>query len=352
MKKTDDLRIAGRKGVIPPVIMHDEMPMSELAAETISSVRQAVSNCLQGLDDRLVVVVGPCSIHDMDAALEYADKLNAARKILEKELCIVMRVYFEKPRTTIGWKGYINDPDLNGSFNVNKGLKFARELLLSINQKGLACGTEFLDAISPQYIADLVAWGAIGARTTESQVHRELASGLSATIGFKNATSGDIQVAIDAIRAARCPHHFLSITKQGNTAIFETTGNKDTHVILRGGSDGPNYEESIIRNACEKLNSLGLPPRLMVDCSHGNSQKNYLRQKEVAAEIARQISQGSHDIFGVMIEGHLNGGSQSIDKKPLDYGVSITDACLSWEDTQPVLELLAEAVKARRANKN
>ncbi len=348
MKKTDDLRITGRKGLIPPVIMHDEMPMSEGAAETISSAREAVSNCLQGTDDRLVVVVGPCSIHDMSAALEYADRLNTARQVLQKELCLIMRVYFEKPRTTIGWKGFINDPDLNGSFNVNKGLRLSRELLLTINQRGLACGTEFLDTISPQYIADLVSWGAIGARTTESQVHRELASGLSATIGFKNATSGDIQVAIDAIRAAQCSHHFLSITKQGNTAIFETAGNKDTHVILRGGSDRTNYDQETIRKSCEKLASFGLAPRLMVDCSHGNSQKNHLRQKDVAAEIARQVSAGSRDIFGVMVEGHLHGGSQSIDQKPLKYGVSITDACLSWEDTLPVLELLAEAVKARR----
>ena len=353
MKQTDDLRITGKKGLIPPVIMHDETPTDERAAETISSVREAVSRCLHGLDDRLVIIVGPCSIHDMDAALEYADKLNSARKNLEKELCIIMRVYFEKPRTTIGWKGFINDPDLDNSFNVNKGLKLARELLLKINQKGLACGTEFLDTISPQYIADLVSWGAIGARTTESQVHRELASGLSATIGFKNATSGDIQVAIDAILAAQCSHHFLSINKQGNTAIFKTSGNKDTHVILRGGAEGPNYDQKMIRAACEKLKNLNLAPRLMVDCSHGNSQKNYLKQKEVAQELARQISLGSDDIFGVMIEGHINPGNQKIDANPRQYGVSITDACLSWEDTLPVLNLLAEAVRARRElNKN
>jgi len=349
MKQTDDLRITGKKGLIPPVIMHDEVPIDEPAAETISATRILVSQCLHGLDDRLVVVVGPCSIHDMDAALEYADQLNSARKNLEKELCIIMRVYFEKPRTTIGWKGFINDPDLDNSFNVNKGLKLARELLLKINQKGLACGTEFLDTISPQYLADLVSWGAIGARTTESQVHRELASGLSATIGFKNATSGDVQVAIDAIQAAQCSHHFLSITKQGHTAIFKTAGNKDTHVILRGGSDGPNYDQKIIRAACEKLKNLNLAPRLMVDCSHGNSQKNYLKQKEVAQEIARQISLGSQDIFGLMIESHIYAGNQNINASPRQYGVSITDACLSWEDTLPVLEILAEAVKTRRA---
>lgn len=348
MKHTDNLRIAGSRGLIPPVIMHDEMPTTQAAADTIADARLAVSNCLQGKDDRLVVVVGPCSVHDMDAVLEYADKLNAARLSLQKDLCIIMRVYFEKPRTTVGWKGFINDPDLDGSFNVNKGLNLARELLLTINERGLACGTEFLDTISPQYIADLVSWGAIGARTTESQVHRELASGLSATVGFKNATSGDVQVAVDAIRAAQGSHHFLSITKQGNTAIFKTAGNEDTHVILRGGADGTNYDEASINQVCEKLASHNLPERVMVDCSHGNSQKDHNRQPVVAEEIARQVENGSDKIFGVMLESHLEPGNQSIDAEPRDYGVSITDACLSWDQTLPVLEMLAKSVQQRR----
>lgn len=346
--QTDDTRILGMKGLIPPVIMHDEMQADERAMDPIIGAREAVTNCLHDRDDRLMVVVGPCSVHDKEAVLEYADKLNELRLSLKDDLCIVMRVYFEKPRTTVGWKGFVNDPDLDGSFNINKGLRLARELLLTINNKGLACGTEFLDVISPQYLADLIAWGAIGARTTESQVHRELASGLSAPIGFKNATNGDVQVAVDAIRAAQGSHHFLSVTKQGNTAIFKTAGNADAHLILRGGNTGTNYDAQSIDDVCEVLAKYNLPQKVMVDCSHGNSRKDHKRQPDVVADIASQVSNGSKKIFGVMIESHLKEGNQSIDSDPLEYGKSITDACVSWETTEVLLESLAEAVRQRR----
>lgn len=348
IKPTDNLRVVSQQLLLSPDALSHEVPMTEQALVTVSAARQLVSDCLQGRDDRLVVVVGPCSIHDTQAALEYAERLNALQSSFENELCLIMRVYFEKPRTTVGWKGLINDPDLDNSFNINQGIRKARQLLLEINQMGLACGTEFLETISPQYIQDLIAWGVIGARTAESQVHRELASGLPIPIGFKNGTSGDIQVSIDAVRVAQCSHHFLSVNSQGQTAIFETSGNPDTHVVLRGGTEGPNYDSETIFKTCENLAGRGLPSKLMVDCSHGNSQKNYLKQKDVVAELARQIRAGSEGIFGVMIEGNLKAGSQSIDQRPLIYGMSITDACLSWEETKPLLVELAEAVKARR----
>ena len=345
---TDNTRIAGSRGLIPPVIMLDEMPVTEKASQTITTSRQGVSDVLNGKDDRLVVVVGPCSVHDMNAALEYGDALYKVMPQFEQDLLIIMRVYFEKPRTTVGWKGFINDPNLDGSFEINQGLHLARELLLTLSDRGLPCGTEFLDTISPQYVADLIAWGAIGARTTESQVHRELASGLSAPVGFKNGTDGNVQVAIDAMGAARSPHHFLSVTKQGNTAIFTTKGNQDTHVILRGGKTGPNFDGPSVTAACDALEKAGLPRKVMVDCSHGNSQKDYKKQPEVAANIAEQIAAGSEQVFGVMIESHLQAGNQSIDNVPLTYGQSITDACVSWEMTMPMLEQLAHAVQQRR----
>jgi len=345
--QTDDCRIVARHGLIPPIIMMEEAPINSNAAQTISSARQVASDIIAGRDDRLLAIVGPCSVHDIDAALEYAEHLRQQQVALKDHLHIIMRVYFEKPRTTVGWKGLINDPDLDGSFQINKGLRLARSLLLQINEMALPCGTEFLDVVSPQYLADLVSWGAIGARTTESQVHRELASGISAPIGFKNGTDGNIQIAIDAIGAARASHHFLSITKQGNTAIFTTAGNPDTHVILRGATRGPNYQASDVQTTTDTLSKAGLSPSVMIDCSHGNSNKDFTKQPAVAAEIARQIAGGSHQVMGVMIESHLQAGNQKISDNMV-YGKSITDACLSWETTVPVLEQLAEAVARRR----
>ena len=345
---TDNTRIAGSRGLIPPVIMLDEMPVTEKASQTITTARQGVGDVLNGKDDRLVVVVGPCSVHDINAALEYGDILSKVMPQFEKDLLIIMRVYFEKPRTTVGWKGFINDPNLDGSFEINQGLHLARELLLTLSDRGLPCGTEFLDTISPQYVADLIAWGAIGARTTESQVHRELSSGLSAPVGFKNGTDGNVQVAIDAMGAARSSHHFLSVTKQGNTAIFTTKGNQDTHVILRGGKAGPNFDAQSVTATCDALEKARLSRKVMVDCSHGNSQKDYKKQPLVSASIAEQIVAGSEQVFGVMIESHLQAGNQSIDNVPLAYGQSITDACVSWDMTVPMLEQLAQAVQQRR----
>ncbi len=351
IQNTDNLRIEGSRGLIPPVIMLDEMPVTERAASVINDARQSVSDILHGKDDRLAVVVGPCSVHDMEAALEYGERLLGVLPHYQNQLLIIMRVYFEKPRTTVGWKGFINDPNLDGSFEVNKGLRMARQLLLTLSDKGLPCGTEFLDTISPQFIADLIAWGAIGARTTESQVHRELASGLSAPIGFKNGTDGSVQIAIDAIGAARSPHHFLSVTKQGNTAIFKTIGNKDSHVILRGSKRRTNYDESSIASVAAQLSAANLPASVMVDCSHGNSRKDYRKQPQVAEAVCQQIAAGSRSILGVMLESHLEAGNQSIDDKPLTYGMSITDACLSWQMTVPILDNLAEALEQRRQNK-
>lgn len=343
---TDDLRIREIKELAPPSHVLREFPESDRASETVFSARQAIHDILHGKDDRLLVVVGPCSIHDTKAAREYADRLAEQRRRLAPALEIVMRVYFEKPRTTVGWKGLINDPSLDGSFEINKGLRIARELLLDINELGLPAGTEFLDMITPQYVADLVSWGAIGARTTESQVHRELASGLSCPVGFKNGTDGNVKIACDAISAASRPHHFLSVTKGGHSAIVATAGNEDCHVILRGGSR-PNYDRESIDAACEVSSAAGVPCRIMVDASHGNSSKDYRRQRTVIGDVARQLSEGERRIFGVMIESHLVEGRQELAGE-LTYGQSITDACLGWDETVELLDQLASAVEARR----
>lgn len=345
---TDDLHISDLRPLISPAILMEELPLSDETSVMISKARKDIANIVNGQDDRLLVVVGPCSIHDPDAAIDYAQRLRAIVSQFDSELMLVMRLYFEKPRTTVGWKGLINDPHLDGSFKINDGLKVARRLLLEVADLGIPTGCEFLDTISPQFFADLVSWGAIGARTTESQVHRELASGLSMPVGFKNGTDGSIQIAIDAIRAAANPHHFLSVTKQGISAIVTTTGNKDCHIILRGSNKGPNYEADEVNAATDLLEKSGLTPSLMVDCSHGNSKKDYSRQPLVAEDIANQIAQGSNAISGVMIESNLSEGNQ---KEPVEYGVSITDACISWDTTITTLNTLAEAVKTRRENR-
>ena len=345
---TDDLRIREIKELAPPSHLLREFPISERAADTTYESRQAIHRVLHGMDDRLVVVVGPCSIHDTKAAREYAARLRRERERLAGDLEIVMRVYFEKPRTTVGWKGLINDPDLDDSFDINKGLRTARELLLDINEMGLPAGTEYLDMITPQYIADLIAWGAIGARTTESQVHRELASGLSCPVGFKNGTDGNLKIALDAIKAASQPHHFLSVTKGGHSAIVSTNGNEDCHVILRGGRK-PNYDAESVESACREAAAAALACRLMIDASHGNSQKNPGNQIAVAGAIAAQLAAGDARIFGVMIESHLQAGRQDLVRgKPLVFGQSITDGCIGWDETVAVLDVLAEAVRARR----
>lgn len=329
----------------------EELPLTETASNTVANARRDAEAILKGTDDRLVVVVGPCSIHDPDAALEYGGRLLEKMAALHADLCLIMRVYFEKPRTTVGWKGLINDPHLDGSFSINNGLRVGRKLLLDLTNMGLPAGSEFLDTISPQFIADLISWGAIGARTTESQVHRELASGLSMPVGFKNGTDGTIQIAIDAIGAAQHPHHFLSVTKQGISAIVATAGNDSCHVILRGGNSGPNYAAADVDQVSAQLKKAGLPHRVMVDCSHGNSSKDHARQPIVAHDIATQIAAGSEQIFGVMIESHLVEGRQNQQPgQPLAYGQSITDACISWETTEDVLEELAAAVRERRKN--
>ncbi len=346
---TDDIRIAALKPLIPPAILMEELPITDAASEEIAITRTQIENCLTGKDNRLVVIVGPCSIHDAEAAREYASQLKPVADRLADDLLIIMRVYFEKPRTSIGWKGLINDPMLDGTFAINKGLRIARKLLLDISDAGLPCGCEFLDTIMPQFIADLVSWGAIGARTTESQVHRELASGLSCPIGFKNATTGNMQVAVDAIEAAKYPHHFLSVTKQGVAAIVATNGNPACHLILRGGSDGPNDDPATIRQAAEQLQAQQLPNRIMIDCSHGNSRKQYQQQPVVAQRVADQIAAGNNHIFGLMLESHLQEGRQElIPGRPLTYGQSITDACLGWKETEPVLEMLAKAACNRQ----
>ena len=346
---TDDLRICATKEVIPPVQVHDEIPINDLAAQTTLQSRAEINYILTGKDDRVLVVVGPCSIHDPKAALEYAKLLKVLKDELKDELLIVMRVYFEKPRTTVGWKGLINDPDLNSSFNINKGLRAARQILVDVATLGVPAATEYLDLISPQYISDLVAWGAIGARTTESQGHRELASGVSCPIGFKNSTDGTIKIAIDAIRAAMSPHHFLSLTKAGHSAIFSTTGNDDVHIILRGGNGRPNYDAVSVEQVAEGLKKAQLRPNIMIDFSHDNSLKQCQRQLIVGDDVAGQIATGDHRIMGVMIESHLKAGNQSvIEGQELVYGQSITDGCLSWEDTAPLLRTLAQAVQKRR----
>jgi 3-deoxy-7-phosphoheptulonate synthase len=327
----------------------EQYEITATASTTVAEAREAMNRILRDEDDRLVVVVGPCSIHDVQAAREYGERLRGAAGCLADELVLVMRVYFEKPRTTVGWKGLINDPRLDGSFAINDGLGLARGLLLDLAKIGLPAGCEFLDTITPQFIADLVSWGAIGARTTESQVHRELASGLSMPVGFKNGTDGNVQIAVDAIRAAMHPHQFLSVTKQGLAAIVVTRGNNACHVILRGGHRRPNYHAEDIEQTAKALVRAGLPPRIMVDCSHGNSGKDHLRQPAVARDIAAQIAEGSRHVFGLMIESHLVGGRQDVRPgQALAYGQSVTDACLAWDDTLPVLDDLAKAVRARR----
>ncbi len=347
---TDDERISGYRPLISPAIFMEELPVSEQASNTVADARQAVEAIICGEDDRLLVVAGPCSIHDTKAALEYADRLHGPMQELSGELFIVMRVYFEKPRTTIGWKGLINDPHLDGSFDINNGLRAARGLLLELAHRGIPAGSEFLDVITPQFVADLVAWGAIGARTTESQIHRELASGSSMPIGFKNGTDGNMQIAVDAIGAARHPHHFLSVTKQSIAAIVTTSGNDACHLIMRGSNSAPNYDAAALECAAAGLRAAGLRDRLMVDCSHGNSRKDYKRQPEVARDLCGQIAAGSHVVAGVMLESHLKEGKQNHnDETPLVYGQSITDACMSWEMTEPLLHEFAEAVRRRRA---
>ena len=346
--RTDDLRISSIRALIAPQLLIEQLPVDAAALATVGSARQAIHRILHGADDRLVAVVGPCSIHDYDAAVEYAGRLAAESRRLEAELLVVMRVYFEKPRTTVGWKGFINDPHLDGSFAMNEGLRVARKLLLDINRKGLSCGTEFLDLLSPQYISDLIAWGAIGARTTESQSHRQLASGLSCPVGFKNGTDGSVKVAVDAVRAAAAPHAFMGMTKSGQAAIFDTTGNEDCHVILRGGRT-TNYDAASIGAAARELAAAGLAPRLMVDFSHANSSKQYQRQMDVGADVAAQLAAGDDRIMGVMVESNLNPGRQDlVAGQPLARGVSITDACIGWEDTAALLETLANGVRARR----
>lgn len=345
---TDDLRIKKTRELVSPESLVGDIPLSAAAAKTVADARAAISAILRGEDERLLVVVGPCSIHDPDAAREYARGLKAAAERLADDLHIVMRVYFEKPRTTVGWKGLINDPDLNNTFRINKGLHLARQLLADLAEMGLPAGTEYLDLISPQYVADLVAWGAIGARTTESQTHRELASGLSCPVGFKNATDGDIQVAVDAIGSASQPHHFLSVTKQGRSAIFQTAGNEDCHIILRGGRH-PNYDMFSVDDASAMLSRAGLPARIMIDASHANSRKIPARQADVARDIATQVARGSRSIFGVMLESNVVEGRQNVvPGQPLVYGQSITDPCLSWDNTRPVLQALASASRKRR----
>jgi 3-deoxy-7-phosphoheptulonate synthase len=348
---TDDLRIAGLRPLLPPAILIEELPVSARTVRAVTSARAAASAIVRGEDPRLLAIVGPCSIHDPTAALEYGAKLREAAVRFEDDLVVIMRVYFEKPRTTVGWKGLINDPDLNGTFSINKGLRVARKLLLDLADQGVSAGTELLDTITPQFIADLVSWGAIGARTTESQVHRELASGLSMPVGFKNGTDGNVQIAVDAVRAAQHAHHFLSVTKQGISAIVATRGNADCHVILRGSQDGPNYSAEHVTRATSHLSAAKLPPRLMIDCSHGNSSKDPMRQPLVANALAERIAAGSSQVMGLMLESHLVAGRQDhAPGRPLTYGQSITDACLAWNDTLPLLETLARASKMRRAS--
>jgi 3-deoxy-7-phosphoheptulonate synthase len=346
---TDDVRIDRIRPLLPPAILMEELPISERGSTTVGEARAAIGRILRGSDDRLLAVVGPCSIHDTDAAEDYARRLKAVADELTGDLVTVMRVYFEKPRTIAGWKGLINDPHLDGTFAINEGLRKARRLLIDLADLGLPAGCEFLETITPQFIGDLVSWGAIGARTTESQVHRELASGLSVAVGFKNGTDGNLQIALDAIRAAAQPHHFLSVTKESVAAIVATRGNPECHLILRGARQGPNHRAEDVRLAGAQLADAGLPVRLMIDCSHGNSEKDCRQQPVVAAAVADQLAAGDRTIVGVMIESHLVEGRQDLASgKPLVYGQSITDACLGWDDTVPVLKRLAAAVRERR----
>ncbi len=348
--RTDDLRITGLNPLISPAVLAYYLPLTEQASELVANTRTQADAILRGEDDRLLVIVGPCSIHDPDAALEYAAKLTELAKRLENDLLVIMRVYFEKPRTTVGWKGLINDPHLDDSFDINHGLRVARGLLLDLANMGVPAGTEFLDTISPQYIADLITWGAIGARTTESQIHRELASGLSMPVGFKNGTGGSIQIALDAIQSSSRPHHFLSVTKQGVSAIVSTAGNESCHLILRGGKNGPNYDHEAVSSAANMLREQGLVESLMIDCSHGNSMKDFRNQPMVARDIGRQIANGCKVITSVMIESNIIEGNQKLAGSLADLtrGQSVTDACIGWDDTVSTLDALAEAVRQRR----
>ncbi|KMW72807.1 phospho-2-dehydro-3-deoxyheptonate aldolase [Photorhabdus luminescens subsp. luminescens] len=346
--QNDDIRIKEIKELLPPVALLEKFPATEKAAFTVRKARKTIHQILTGEDDRLLVVIGPCSIHDPKAAMEYAGRLNLLREELKEDLEVVMRVYFEKPRTTIGWKGLINDPHMNHSFDINDGLRLARQLLRDINDMGLPAAGEYLDMISPQYLADLMSWGAIGARTTESQVHRELASGLSCPVGFKNGTDGTIKVAIDAINAAGSPHSFLSVTKWGHSAIVNTSGNNDCHIILRGGKE-PNYSSEHVAVVKQDLEKAGLPSRIMIDFSHANSSKQFKKQMDVCSDVSRQLIAGEKAIIGVMVESHLEEGNQNPDSGlPLVYGKSITDACIGWADTEILLRQLSSAIKARR----
>ncbi|MGC9401176.1 MULTISPECIES: 3-deoxy-7-phosphoheptulonate synthase AroG [Vibrio] len=348
MFQTDDVRINKVKELLPPVAVLEKFPATETASSTTFQSREAISNILQDKDDRLLVIVGPCSIHDTEAAIEYGKRLKVLRDELGDRLEVVMRVYFEKPRTTVGWKGLINDPYLNDTFKINDGLRTARKLLLDLTDMGMPTASEFLDMISPQYVGDLISWGAIGARTTESQVHRELSSGLSCPVGFKNGTDGNIKIATDAIRSASASHHFLSVTKFGHSAIIETSGNPDCHIILRGGKE-PNFSADHVGIIKQELSASGLPEKVMIDFSHANSSKQYQRQMVVSDDVANQIAGGENAIFGVMIESHLVEGRQDlVEGQPLAYGQSITDACIGWDDTEKVLRQLADAVEARR----
>ena len=348
MHKTDDVRIEEIKELLPPVAILEKFPTTEVAAKTVYESRQAIHQILNDEDDRLLVIVGPCSIHDIDAALDYGNKLLALREELNGQLEIVMRVYFEKPRTTVGWKGLINDPYMDGSFQLNDGLRIGRKLLLDLTSMGIPTASEFLDMITPQYTGDLISWGAIGARTTESQVHRELASGLSCPVGFKNGTDGNIKIATDAIGSANAPHHFLSVTKFGHSAIVSTAGNEDCHIILRGGKE-PNYSVDHVANVNAQLEKSGQRKKVMIDFSHANSLKQYQRQLLVAEEVGQQVAQGERSIFGVMIESHLVEGRQDlVEGQEATYGQSITDACIGWSDTEKVLRQLANDVERRR----
>ncbi len=349
---TDNLRIAGVQEVLPPAKLHQQLPLTETASETVFNARQQTQAILQGKDDRLLIIVGPCSIHDTKAAVEYAKQLKPLIEELKGELHIIMRVYFEKPRSVVGWKGLINDPYLDGSFKINDGLHLARKLLLDLGDMNVPAATEYLDLISPQYISDLVSWGAIGARTTESQAHRELASGLSCPVGFKNATDGSLQIAIDACISASNPHHFMSLTKEGQSAIFSTTGNPDCHIILRGGKK-PNYDADSVQAAAKQIGLSGQKAHFMIDCSHANSGKNHVQQESVCRDVIAQISQGEDRIIGLMLESNLVAGRQ--DQKagePLVYGQSITDACMAWDNTVPLLRDLASSIRARRSIKS
>ena len=349
--QTDDVRIAKLKPLLPPAILMEELAISEHASTLVSSARDAIARAIRGEDDRLLVVAGPCSIHDPEAGLEYASRIAKPAKEFADDLIVVLRVYFEKPRTTVGWKGLINDPHLDGSFEINEGLRRARRFLIGVTELGLPAGTEFLDPISPQFVADLVAWGAIGARTSESQVHRELASGLSMPVGFKNGTTGNLQIAIDGVRASAHPHHFLSVTKQGVAAIVATRGNSDCHVILRGGSDGPNFGADAVEHAAQTLAAAGITSTIMIDCSHANSGKDHERQPETLRDVSAQVAAGNRSISGVMLESFLLDGRQDVvdgDVAGLEFGRSITDQCMSWERTEPLFAELASAVRERR----